>query len=311
MKRFLCFLLLMMMIAGAAFASQDQQEPVWEDMISEEEVIAIARAEVAKGFRIEESVLDDYGCTITVKPHHDQPYWEICFEEPEDIAQSDRIFNIYTDLATNFKTHLYPNGKIILPVREVIALRMGLGGHTPNELFDEIAAYSERVLEEYQMADFRIWPLEIRAEYSQKVRPKVQAILESGDLTQLMDGGMPRIEVIAQSTFIYGMPDEKSISQEAALALAKAAITESYGVSPDFLEQDGEINVYYDITNASMPLWKFLFNYTFLRPDMPQEDNPYYKVELNAYDGNITYVDAFPYMRFGLFHDLPYHLKHY
>ena len=296
----------MMMIAGAAFASQDQQEPVWEDMINEEEVIAIARAEVAKGFKIEESVLDNYGCTITLKPHHDHPYWEVCFEEPEDIAQSDRIFNCAMDRITTFKTYLYPNGKIILPVREAIAAWMGLVAPAYNALDEEITAFAQKAT-----GGFVNWPLEVRAEYSKTIRPKVQAILESGDLTDLMAAGHPNIQWLAQSTFIYGVPDEKSISQENALALAKAAITASYGVSPDFVQQYKTIYVYYDITDASVPRWKFLFNCMSLPPDVPQEDQLYYKVELSAYDGSITFINAFPFMFNGLNNDLEYHISHY
>ena len=306
MKRFLSVLLLMMMIAGAAFATEDQQQSSWEDMISEEEVIAIARAEVAKGFEIEASVLDDYGCSITLKPNQDHPYWEVCFEEPDGIAQSDRIFNYSMDRITTFETYLYPNGKIILPVREAMAAWMGLASSSYNPLDEEMTAFAQKAT-----GGFVNWPLEVRAEYSETIRPKVRAILESGDLTDLMAAGHPNVQWLAQSTFIYGVPDEKSISQEEALALAKAAITKSYGVSPDFVEQYESIHVYYDITDASVPLWKFLFNCMSLPPDVPEDDQLYYKVELNAYDGSITFMNAFPFMFNGLNHDLEYHVSHY
>ena len=75
--------------------------------------------------------------------------------------------------------------------------------------------------------------MELRAEYSQDITPKVQEILNSCDLTDLMNCGSPDLAVIAHSTYIYGIPDTNAISQKDAYEVSKKALMDIYGIPSD------------------------------------------------------------------------------
>lgn len=86
-------------------------------------------------------------------------------------------------------------------------------------------------------------------------------------------------------------------------------------VFTNLFEKYGEIDVYFDITDADAPLWKFFFNPKSL-PVQELEggyDNPLfklcYKVEINSRTGEIVHVEEFPFQEPG--HGLEYDLKWY
>ena len=68
-----------------------------EGRIDEAQAIEIARKEVAKGFAIEESTLDDYAVTTTfqvpefAEEGDDQPYWCVEFWTPEGMPEEKRL----------------------------------------------------------------------------------------------------------------------------------------------------------------------------------------------------------------------------
>lgn len=282
--------------------------------IDETEAIAIARHELAKGYEIDESFLDDFKCFVTfqvperAETGDNQPYWGVEFEAPDDMPKESRPFN-----SIGLYIHPY-TGELLQSVKDILTRLANSPERPTNELYQAIDAYYTRA-SEMELYSFRKWPLELRAEYSSEIAPKVKSVIQSGDLTELMNGGNVDITVIAQSTYLYGVPQKDVISQDKALALAKASLVETCDLAAELFQKYREINVYYDITATDAPLWKFFFNPKTL-PALDMEkgyENPLldlcYKVEIDAYTGEIAYIEEFPFQTLG--HDLAYDLKCY
>lgn len=92
-----------------------------EGRIDEAQAIEIARAEVAKGFAIEESALDDYAVTTTfqvpefAEEGDDQPYWCVEFWTPEDMPEEERLFPI------SLAVFIHPDtGELLMPMDEMV-----------------------------------------------------------------------------------------------------------------------------------------------------------------------------------------------
>lgn len=283
-----------------------------EGRISEREAIKIARREVANGYGVNESVLDAYRVTVHfqvpefAEAGDKQPYWFVMFQPPENME--DRLFSA-------MELYVHPEtGELYESVEEKLARCTSLPVRPTNELYQTIDAYNARAREMGYFA-FREWPLALRAEYSQEITPKMQAILESGDTTKLLNAGKLDLEVIATSTYLYGLPSENVLSQEEAFALATAALEETYHLSPSLFEKYREINVYYDITDADTPLWKFFFNPKSLPVQELENgyDNPLYdlcyRAGIDAYTGEIKFAEEFAFQTLG--QDLGYDMKWY
>ena len=290
-------------------------EPTGE--VDEQKALAIARSAIAKGYGVEESVLDDYTYVISfeipesAESGDTQPYWHVTYTTPGDLPQENGLFDSVGDI----DLFIHPEtGELLQSVEDIRAIRANLPKRPTNELYQAIDTYYVRA-KEMGVYAFREWPLELRAEYSQEITPKVQAIVESGDLTDLMNCGSVDVTVIAQSTYIYGLPQEEAISQDEAFALAKGALEKTYGLSSDLFDKYGEVDVYYDTTDATAPLWKFFFNPKSLPENEIENgyDNPLfkqcYKVEINSLTSEIIHVDEFLFQTLG--HELEYDLKWY
>lgn len=285
--------------------------------IDEQKALAIARSAVAKGYGVDESVLDDYSYLISfqipesAEAGDNQSYWLVTYTAPDNIPQANGLFDSFG----SFDLFIHPEtGELLQSVEELRAIRASLSRRPTNELYQAIDAYYVRA-REMGFNSFRTWSIEFRAEYSQEITPKVQAIVKSGDLTDLMNCGSPDITVMAQSTYTYGIPQEDAISQDEAFTLVKAALEKDYDLAPDLFEKYREIGIYYDITDANAPLWKFLFNPKSLPPQELDGglDNPLfdlcYKVEIDAHTGEIVHIEEFPFQILG--HTLEYDLKWY
>ena len=203
-------------------------------------------------------------------------------------------------------------GELLESVDEILERWATLPKRPDNALYQAIDAYFERA-ETMGAYSFYEWPLQLRAAYSQDITPKVQAILASGDLSDLMNCGSPDLSVIAQSTYIYGLPDENALAQEEAYALARTALMDTYSLPSELFEKYRTVYVYYDVT--STPVWKFFFNPTTL--DAQQIENGYdnpvfntcYKAEIDAYTGKARAIEQFDFQLGS--RDLAYRLKWY
>ncbi len=282
--------------------------------IDEQKAVEIVRSELAKGYGVDESSLDSYSYIVSfqipesAESGDKQPYWYVAYSAPDSMPQKNRLFD-------SMELFVHPEtGKLLQSVEEMREILANLPRRPSNELYQAIGSFNDRA-EEMGVYTFRKWPLELRAEYSQEITPKVKSVIESGDLTDLMNCGSVDVSVIAQSTYIYGVPQEDSIAQDDACALAKVALEEKYNLPGEILEKYEEIGIYYDITDPVTPLWKFFYNPKSL--PVQAVDNGYenplfnlcYKVEINAYTGEIVYIDEFPFQTLG--NELEYDLKWY
>ena len=279
-----------------------------EGEITREQAVAIAKDAILTGMNLEESVLDNYNLTVNFQvpefADEQQPYWYVMYEAKEN--SPDNPFSA-------IELFVHPEtGELLESVDEILERWATLPKRPDNALYQAIDAYFERA-ETMGAYSFYEWPLQLRAAYSQDITPKVQAILASGDLSDLMNCGSPDLSVIAQSTYIYGLPDENALAQEEAYALARTALMDTYGLPSELFEKYRTVYVYYDVT--STPVWKFFFNPTTL--DAQQIENGYdnpvfntcYKAEIDAYTGKARAIEQFDFQLGS--RDLAYRLKWY
>ena len=281
-----------------------------EGRISKEQAVEIATKAIVEGTGIDESVLENYNLIVNfqvpefAEEGDQQPYWYVMYDAKEN--SPDNPFPA-------MELFIHPQtGELLESVEEILERWANLPRRPDNALYQAIDSYYKRAME-LGVYSFREWPLELRAEYSQEINPMVQAILDSGDTTELMNCGNLDIQVIAQSSYVYGMPDEQAISQEDAYALATEALMEAYTLPADHFEKYAQVQVYYDITNA--PCWRFFFNPKEL--DVERLEGGWYdplfnvcfKVEIDAYTGEMLHTERFDFKLSG--HDLAYELKWY
>lgn len=278
--------------------------------ISREEAAAIATEAILEGVGMEESALEGYNVIVNfqvpefAEAGDEQPWWYVMVEAKEN--SPDNPFSA-------MELFIHPQtGELLESVEELLERKAGMPKRPDNALYRAIDAYRVRA-EAMGAYGFDEWPLELRAEYSGEIAPQVQAILESGDWTELMNCGRADLEVIAQSACVYGLPDETAISQEAACEAAKAALTEAYGLPAGHFSKYESCYVYYDVTDT--PLWRFVFNPKTL--DVRQLGDGYddpmlnrcFRAEIDAHTGEVVHIEEFAFQLSG--YDLDYKLKWY
>ena len=186
-----------------------------------------------------------------------------------------------------------------------------VSGRPQTPLYQAIDALADSV--QSDLPSFGTWPLALQAQYSQTVAPQVRAIVQSGDLTDLINGEGPDLFVLAASTYTYGVPGTGDLPKEQALALAKQALEAAYGLDSDTVARYEDVSVYFDVSDADAPLWKFVFQARSARDFVGVSANePYklvYRVELNARTGEVQNTEQFARELLG--YDLDYMLKLY
>lgn len=277
--------------------------------ITKEQAVEIARLAIAEGFGVELEELEAYEVITNFQiPEFlvdgNQAYWYVMLKSTSEMEDS---------LFQDIELFIHPEtGELLQNVSEILDIRANLPQRADNDLYQARNAYFDRA-EQMGVYSFRDWPLELRAEYSRHITPWVNAIIESGNLIDLMNGGNLDIQFIAQSTYVYGIPQEDAISQEEAYELATDALMKKYGMPADIFKKYRKVNVYYDITDK--PKWKFFFNPKTLNVQMleGEYDNPFldmcYRAEIDAHTGEIICLDEFAFQMLG--HILEYDLKWY
>lgn len=264
--------------------------------IDEAQAVAIAKREVAGGFGVPESALDAYQLRVDFEipeanePGDRQAWWHVEFMAPEGMGEKERLFH-------SFPVFVHPEtGGLMRTVEEMLAPPLYL--RPDNSLYQAIGALYDEAGKR-GVYSFRTWPLALKARYSQEIRPRVQEILRSGDLSQLMNAGQPDREVIAAASFVYGLPGKGDIPQAEAFALAKEALTRQFGTAPAVFDLYSEEIAYFDVSDPERPLWKFLFNAGALPRDGLEGGlkNPLkdvcYKAELDARTGRAVKLEEF------------------
>lgn len=265
-----------------------------EGPVDEAQAIALARQEVAKGYGVEESALDVYTVitSFQVPEFADagdtQPYWYIEFSAPETMPTERRLFN-------TMWVFLHPEtGQPIQSVASMLEERRVQEVYQNDPLFQQIGAF------EMEHGYFNRMSHESRALWSQTIRPLVQK--KQQDDPSFFHDEIGDASLLSTIAFMYGLPDEKAMTEAEALALAERALVEVLGRDAEEVPfYTHRMHTYYDITDPEKPLWKFFFQ----MPNEYDSDKAYaadlvayygkngerrlnYKVEINAYTGEIV-----------------------
>ena len=264
--------------------------------VDEDTAVALARAAIAKGYGVEESVLDGYELTTSFQvpefatPGDDQAYWYVGYEKPLDMPQDEALFS-------GFEVFIHPDtGAFVETVDDIIARRSEqrayLDAVNSNPLIIDIEAFREA--NELKMNP-EFWSMEIFADFSARFHERgLQQLKEN---PELLSSFLPSV-----LTHAYGLPDDKAISQADAQAIAERAIVTQIGRKEDEVAFfTHRMTVMYDITDPQKPLWKFYFK----MPSMYDSDTafagkmeayfgkdgerlPNIKVEIDAYTGEVV-----------------------
>ncbi|MEG1884527.1 MAG: hypothetical protein RR224_12550, partial [Clostridia bacterium] len=271
---------------------------------TEAEAIAIAKAAILEAYGLPTDALDTAAPVANLyvtdmRPNYRR--WDVQFKfiMAGSTNWVERVYCAIVDEA----------GKVIADPDVGIPSVTEMATIAENSQYTENPPLVQEFLEYAEIAGvptLRWWPLDVRAAYSQNMRSKVLAVIENGDLSPLMRGTTPEMEMIASSHYVYGLPSETAISQEKALGNARKAITENYGISSKEVEDYEEVLIYFDITKENQPLWRFIF--------IPQKrySKMIYRIEVAAKTGEIVTMDEFTFQPLRQYIDeLPYHLKLY
>jgi hypothetical protein len=278
--------------------------------ISEEEAIRIARREVAAGYKVDESKLDSYQISVdfeipeAAEPNNKQAYWHVKFTAPQDMSEEERLFIL-------FPVYVHPeDGTLLWSVEDMLS-RKDQYARPSNEIYQALEALEKAA--GYEV--FRDWPLELKARFSQEVAPRVKTALEKKENQMITIDNALDIELIAQSSYVYGLPGKESVSQEKALEAAISALSSKYDIPESTVALYAKVPTYYDITDPDKPLWRFLFNGGYL--DWRSIENGVknnlrgfcFRVEVDALTGNLVNIEKFEFKH--QMDNLEYRLKWY
>ncbi|MCH5287279.1 MAG: hypothetical protein J1E43_07650 [Christensenellaceae bacterium] len=282
------------------------------EVISEADAIRIAKDALVTAYGWSQSTLDNalvVADLYVTEQRPDYKRWNVQFKFYREGSDNylERVYVVIVD--ENGQVVDDPDMGIIRPQASLEAETQL--GRTNSALYQTIYAMAGRINSD--LASFGVWPLELQSEYSEIVAPQVRAIVESGDLTPLINGEGPDLFVIAASKYTYGVPSDADMEQAPALAIAKNAMMEKFGLESSIVDLYGNISVYFDITDPSAPLWKFVFSPSSRRAFPGGYDNPQsqllYKVEINAQTGTVECAEEFEFQILG--NDLDYMLRLY
>jgi hypothetical protein len=199
-----------------------------------------------------------------------------------------------TRLFYNFWVYVHPEtGELREPVESLLESKRAYEEQANKRQNDPLAKKMAEFCDVHG-AHLQGISLDAKALFSQTLAAEVlQRYAMEPDFFSIID--------IAFASFTYGLPDDKALSQNDALELAKKALMDPLGRKEEelrfFLHKP---DVFYDITNEDRPLWKFFLH----MPSQYASDEafgtevltyygenvrlPNYKVELDARTGEIT-----------------------
>lgn len=264
--------------------------------VDEAQAVALARAAIAKGYGVDESVLDGYKLVSNFQvpefatESDGKAYWYVGYERPLDMPAEDALFG-------GFEVFIDPDtGEFLETVDEIIAFRGELQAYldaiSSNPLIIDIQAFQEA--NQLKMNP-ETWSLETFADFSERFHER--GLQQLSENPELFSSHLPGV-----LSHAYGLPDEKAISQADALAIAEDAIVAQIGRKPEEVAFfTHRMTVMYDITDPQRPLWKFFFK----MPNMYDSDTafaksveayygkdgerlPNIKIEIDAYTGELV-----------------------
>jgi len=272
--------------------------------IDEQTAVRMAREAIAEGFGIDESVLDSYEMNTSFQvpefaaPGDTQAYWYVEFVIPQGAVINDPPFQAFWVFINPETGEFYETVDEMIAERNDVQSMLEAMDNDP--LMQEIRAYET---ENDLPGNYDYWTVEQFAGFSEAFHER--GLKKLAEHPEFFSAGTP-----ALLTYVYGLPDDKAISQSEAQKIAEEAIVSRIGRKEDEVHFfTHRITVLYDVTDPETPLWKFCFQmpneYDSRDPEFAQavkdyygedgERRPYIKVEINAYTGEIFRAFTYDY----------------
>lgn len=265
---------------------------------SEAEAIAIAKAAILSAYELSSDALDKALPVANLYVTDERPdyrRWDIQFKIFKE-GTDDYLEKVYVAIVDeNGEVIAEPDVGISTPQASAERLSRLESGYPSGSLYQLIDDLSKKA----SQYTFEYWSLELKAEYSQLVAPMVRAIVESGDLAQLNNDNVHTVDIIAASTYTYGLPGEKDITQKDAFAIAQKVIMERYHLDSQTVALYDVPYTYFDITDPAVPKWKIVFFPSYASaehfPDAfaSGQGTLRYKVEINSQTGEVIKAEEF------------------
>ncbi|MEG1884496.1 MAG: hypothetical protein RR224_12395 [Clostridia bacterium] len=268
-----------------------------EGDLTEDEAMEIARTAIAHAYGLPEDLLDGflpsallYATENDFNARPDYRRWSIQFLSYQ---YGDEIgFDVYA-ATVDENGHVIGDFELGTPHVQAQATESKTRlDHATPVIVQKFREYAEK---EGNFSSWQ-WPYETKAAYCHDIRERVLVALENGETNALINPSFcqePVREIVNSTAFAYGLPEESHLQFEKALGVAQSTITDEYGILEDTL---AEYSVYtsFDVTASERPLWKFVFcPHSFEN----MEDVLLFKVEINAYSGKKTTVQAIEWDR--------------
>ena len=298
---------------GAQDAPDTLVTPAADD-VSEAEAVAIAKAAILEAYALPSNALDNALAVADLYVTSQRPAyrrWNVQFKLLRE-GGDHYVERVYAAIVDEKGLVIDdPDVGIDAPAKAAERPSRLASGYPDTPLFQPVDDLMRRASNRI----FQLWPLELKAEFSQEIAPQIRAVVESGDLSPLNNGGEPDLDLIAFSSYTYGLPGAQDMAQEEAFALAKQAVMAAYQLDDETLALYDTPYFYFDISVPDARVWKIVFWPSYLSaekfPDgfASGQGHVRYKVEINAQTSEIRKIEAFDFQASG--GDLEYKLKLY
>lgn len=272
--------------------------------MTKEEAIAIAKKEIARGFSMEDGLIDKYRVYDAsyqipefAKSGDQKAYWYVAMDTlGTELAEQEGLphaIDVFVDPDT---------GLLLEPIEDKAAAWKAAADRSSSAVATAVRTFITAAGEE---KTFPHWSLENKARWSDEIAPLIRAFL--AERPEEAEAVFSR-DALASADFRYAMPDEDAIPQEEALTIAREALQSTCQLSDEEIALLFDTGipyytcVFYDVTDEAQPMWKFLL----IMPTAYDSDeaiagrvqelygeNDYdrlYKVEVNARTGEVVRV---------------------
>ena len=256
-----------------------------ESDFPQEEAIRIAKEAILKAYSLPDDALNHVRVVTNLYVTEQRPVyrrWFIQFQVLRE-GSDDYVEKYYSCIVD-------PEGNVI---GDPDINEKSVFEYAENKQSSVIATYNDYVMNKAGGWVFQYWSPELKADFSEKVLPEVSAIVESGDLSLLDNGGDIDYDLMAIATHRYGLPRETDITVEQAYQIAVDYLKEHYGLSEDIISHYDQWYYSYDTTDPDNPKWCIVFwpGGSSARSLMNQyghdQSSSNYRIEINPSNGTV------------------------
>ncbi len=257
-----------------------------ESDFPQEEAIRIAKEAILKAYSLPDDALNHVRVVTNLYVTEQRPdyhRWFVQFqvlrEGSEDYAE--KYYSCIVD----------PEGKVI---GDPDINEKSVYEYAEKKQSSVIATYNDYVMNKAGGWDFQYWNIELKADFSEKVLPEVSAIVESGDLSLLDNGGDIDYALMAIAMHRYGLPRKTDITVEQAYQIAVDYLKEHYGLSEDIISHYDKWYYSYDITDPDNPKWCIVFwpggssAMYLMNTYGHDQSSSNYRIEINPSNGTVV-----------------------